>query len=136
MNPRERVRAVILDDGKITLIKRTKDSGIYYVFPGGGVESGEDHKTALEREIKEELGLEVAVSDLLMQKNRADGDSEYFYLCKKVGGRLGSGSGPEFQEGTGYEGTHEPVEVSISTLKSINLLPQEVRDRIVDSYVK
>lgn len=35
----------------------------YWEFPGGKVESGEDHKTALKREIKEELGCEVEIGE-------------------------------------------------------------------------
>lgn len=33
----------------------------YYKLPGGGVEKGEDIKTALDRECKEELGVEIKV---------------------------------------------------------------------------
>lgn len=34
----------------------------YYKLPGGGIEEGEDIKTALDRECEEELGIEVEIT--------------------------------------------------------------------------
>jgi 8-oxo-dGTP diphosphatase len=57
------VRAVISVDNKILLCrKKGKD---YYFFPGGHVEFGESTEFALEREIKEELGLDIKKSELI-----------------------------------------------------------------------
>ena len=56
------VRIIIQDKGKILICKkigkdyRGKD---YYFFPGGHVEFGESAKEALDRELKEELGLKI-----------------------------------------------------------------------------
>ena len=51
----KRVRGILIKDGMIALIKRTRDGETFYVFPGGGVEEGETEEQALKREIKEEL---------------------------------------------------------------------------------
>lgn len=51
------VRGIIEKDGKILVCKR-KDKK-YYFFPGGHVEFGESAKSALIRELKEELNLSV-----------------------------------------------------------------------------
>lgn len=56
-----RVRAIIIKDGKLLTIKRSKQDSVYFVFPGGGVEQGEDLETAMKRECKEELGIEIKV---------------------------------------------------------------------------
>lgn len=37
-------------------------------FPGGKIEAGETHQEALKREIKEELELDIQVSDQLFEK--------------------------------------------------------------------
>ena len=37
-----------------------------YKLPGGGVEADEDHKTALQREILEEIGCKVAIEDMVL----------------------------------------------------------------------
>lgn len=61
------VAAVILRDGHILAAKRLEGgpSGLKWEFPGGKVESGETPRAALQREILEELGLEVTVGDEL-----------------------------------------------------------------------
>ena len=57
------VAAVIQQDDKVLIDKRRADGllGGLWEFPGGKVEAGEDHTTALVREIKEELGVEFEV---------------------------------------------------------------------------
>lgn len=52
---REAVRAVIVKDGAIALVKSLKEN--YYKFPGGGIEENESHIDTLIRETKEETGL-------------------------------------------------------------------------------
>ena len=59
------VRAIIQERGKILICKKIgKDyrGKNYYFFPGGHVEFGESAKEALERELKEELGLRTKKS--------------------------------------------------------------------------
>ena len=38
---RNRGATIIIENGRVALIKRTKPHMTYYVFPGGGIESGE-----------------------------------------------------------------------------------------------
>jgi 8-oxo-dGTP diphosphatase len=135
----QRVRAIIIDSNKIALIKRAKEDSIYYAFPGGGVEDGEDLDQALRREMKEELGIEIVVGELFAEHRHDDPGHEivqYFYLCKENGGVFGTGNGPEYQVGNSYalDGTHEPVWVPLSELKDINLLPVDVKDLVVKKY--
>ena len=54
---REAVRAIILKDGKLLLIHAACDGD--YKFPGGGVKRGENHFTALDREVNEETGAKI-----------------------------------------------------------------------------
>lgn len=56
------VRAIIQNKGKILICQKIgKDykGKDYYFFPGGHVEFGESANKALEREMKEELGLKI-----------------------------------------------------------------------------
>ncbi len=52
---RKAVRAIILKEGKVALVKSLKEN--HYKFPGGGIESNESHIDTLIRETKEETGL-------------------------------------------------------------------------------
>jgi 8-oxo-dGTP diphosphatase len=54
---REAVRGIILRDQSILLVHSSVEGD--YKFPGGGVEEGEAHFTALRREIAEESGAEL-----------------------------------------------------------------------------
>ena len=56
-----RVAALIINDGKILLQK--SDNVDYWVFEGGRVMFGEDTKSALAREIKEETGVTLDKND-------------------------------------------------------------------------
>lgn len=51
------VRGIIQRQGKILVCKNKEKD--YYFFPGGHIDFGENVKEALEREIKEELGLSI-----------------------------------------------------------------------------
>ncbi len=54
------VKALIVHEGKVLLIReRLKDGYIITDFPGGGVEYGEELTVALQREVSEEVGIQV-----------------------------------------------------------------------------
>jgi ADP-ribose pyrophosphatase YjhB (NUDIX family) len=83
--------------GDILLVK-THDGG--WVYPGGQVENGENLVDALIREIKEESGIDVVVSQLIgVYSNTGehkwyDGVTDvptkvmFDFICKPVGGEL------------------------------------------------
>jgi 8-oxo-dGTP pyrophosphatase MutT (NUDIX family) len=56
---RNAVRAIIFDQDQLFMIYSKKNGD--YKFPGGGLKKGEDHRTALIREIKEESGVENVI---------------------------------------------------------------------------
>jgi 8-oxo-dGTP diphosphatase len=130
----ERVRAIIIDQGKILLINRIKGNGSYWVIPGGAVESGESHAQAIKRECLEELGVKIEAQKLFLQrlgdKPEIEGQREFFYLCNIVDGQIGTGQGPEFQVGTQYKGEYRIKWVDLKNLPEINLKPEEVFNRL------
>src|SRR5699024_7317517 len=58
-NPPIRVSAVVLidDDGRVALVR--KRHTLFFIFPGGKPELGEDGVTAAVREVHEELGVSL-----------------------------------------------------------------------------
>ena len=131
---RERIRAVIIDNGKLLTIKRVRPTRTYWTFPGGSTERDEGHKEALKRECEEELGLGVSVGELLFDFIIEEPDiisHQYWYRCNIISGELGMGHGPEFQKDKGYEGTHEIEWISLKEISNLNLLPLVARDAIL-----
>ena len=59
---REAVRAIIIKNKKIALVKSLKEN--HYKFPGGGIELGESNIDTLIRETKEETGLIIKLSSI------------------------------------------------------------------------
>lgn len=51
------VRAILIKDGKVLLVKHTYSNS--WFLPGGGIKKGETFETAIKRELNEELGITV-----------------------------------------------------------------------------
>lgn len=62
---RIRVCGILEKDDELLLVKHIKNKDEYYLLPGGGVDHGEDFKTALKREFMEECNLDVKVEDMV-----------------------------------------------------------------------
>lgn len=132
----KRVRAIIIEEEKVLLMHRIKHDHEYWVFPGGGVDDTDKSlEDGLKRECMEELGVEVEVGDLFMEKfyvlDDFQGQIQYFYNCNIINGKVGTGTGPEWN-GRDVEkyGTYEVVWIPISLLKDKTVYPFEVRDKL------
>src|ERR1043166_7392966 len=64
------VCGVIWKDEKVFIARRKAGKSLagYWEFPGGKIEVGEQEETALLRELKEELGMEVSIQNYLDRK--------------------------------------------------------------------
>ena len=82
---------LLWQSGMVMITKRPEGSHLagLWEFPGGKQEAGETLEECLEREIKEELGLEVRAEKLLLTVDHEYEDrfiSLYFFLCAQLGG--------------------------------------------------
>ena len=131
---RERVAAILIQDDRIALIERHRMGRHYFVFPGGGVEPGENFVEALVREMEEETGLKVNVQRLV-----ADvwyrGTPQHYFLVEAVGGEFGNGQGEEYTTLLPPEvGTYHPVWMPIGDLPHQAVLPPVIANLVLRSY--
>lgn len=58
---------ILVEEGRVLVTQRKAGTHLAgrWEFPGGKVEAGEDPRDALTRELDEELGIEVAVGDIV-----------------------------------------------------------------------
>jgi 8-oxo-dGTP diphosphatase len=75
--PRVGVGAVVLDNGRVLLVRRGKQPLIgKWSLPGGMVELGETTREAIRREVAEECGLEIRVGEVAGILDRVVRDAE------------------------------------------------------------
>ena len=99
--PRMAVGAVVVDRGRVLLVRRGKEplKG-HWSLPGGVLELGESLTDGVEREVLEETGLFVEVVELveLLDRIHRDGERVRYhyviadYLCRVVGGEMQAAS--------------------------------------------
>ena len=58
------VKAIIIREGRLLVLKCRDREGVWYLLPGGGQEAGETLEQALHRECLEELGCKVRMGPL------------------------------------------------------------------------
>ena len=72
---RTSAKAVIIHDGKLLAIKLNDGKEEWYILPGGGQDCEEMLPQAVEREVREEAGIEVKCKDLLFVIEGVHGES-------------------------------------------------------------
>jgi len=85
--PVEVAAALVFREGKLLITQRQADAhlGGLWEFPGGKCEPGESFEVCLRRELREELGIEVAVDELVESLTHAYPDKTVhlkFYRCR------------------------------------------------------
>jgi 8-oxo-dGTP pyrophosphatase MutT (NUDIX family) len=111
-----RSAVIVLREDEVALIRRVRGGEVYYLFPGGGVETGETPEEAAVREAHEELGLAVRL-DRLIAVVEFDGSEQYYYRATITSGEFGSGTGEELSPDPGCPaGSYTPVWMDIDAL--------------------
>jgi mutator protein MutT len=102
--PRLAVGAVVVDQGRVLLVRRGQEplKG-HWSLPGGALELGESLEDGLVREVREETGLTVKPVELveLLDRIHREGERVRYhyviadYLCRVIGGELQAASDAE-----------------------------------------
>jgi 8-oxo-dGTP diphosphatase len=88
------VAALIMDKGKILVCQRTRHQTmpLKWEFPGGKIESGEQPRDALRRELEEELGIDAKIGEevaRIQHKYKNGGAVELrFYAVHQYAGEI------------------------------------------------
>jgi 8-oxo-dGTP diphosphatase len=90
------VGGIVVKDGRVLLVRRGKEPSYgLWSIPGGAVKLGEELRAATRREVREECGIEIEVSDLVEVLDRVVRDSDdriqYHYVLIDYLARWASG---------------------------------------------
>lgn len=135
-----RTAVVIIEDSKVALIKRVNERGTLYLFPGGGVETGETLQDAAIREAREELGVTVRLDDLLCTVHFG-GAERYYFAAHISAGMFGTGKGEELSLPAESEfGSYDPAWLPRAELSQHDVYPVHlarlIAANLLDSAVK
>ena len=125
-DPKVGVGAMVLDDHKILLVKRSmRPNRGKWSLPAGYLDYGEDPKVAAEREVLEETNLQVIITELVgvyhnpESLNRGGASIFILYRAGLVGGQLRAG---DDANEAGFFGPHELPDMAFdSTRDAITL---------------
>ena len=97
---RVRVCGILLEDGKILLVKHKSigKDGTLWAPPGGGLHFGERAEDCLQREIEEETGLKVKVGKFLFTHEFLQPPLhaiELYFRITRISGKISTGMDPE-----------------------------------------
>jgi 8-oxo-dGTP pyrophosphatase MutT (NUDIX family) len=132
------VRAIIIKDKSLLSMRRDKFGMQYYTLIGGGVDVGEDHETALRREIMEETGLQVGKVRWVFTEDGGDlYGVQYVFTCEYMGGEPQlSPSSEEAAISALGKNIYEPVWLPLDKLKYLTFRSSSVRDAVLDAQTQ
>lgn len=128
------VRAIVMKDNALLVIKRNKFGRIYYTLPGGGVDLGENTEQALIREMKEETGLDLGENRLVfIEQSGEPYGTQYVYLVAYAGGEpaLDPDSDEAGISALG-QNLYEPVWLAVNELPKVEFVTPRLRQAVLD----
>lgn len=106
-------RAIVIKDGCVLVMKRSKPDGRkYMVTPGGRLEAGETPEQAVIREVEEETTIKIADPRLVFVEEPDDPvwGTQYVFLCEYVSGEpVLNPLSEEYEFQSLGGGTYEPL---------------------------
>ncbi len=114
-----RPSGVLIESGRLLLVRQSVTPRRRWSLPGGKLEYGETIEHCLVRELKEETGLDIKVGDLLYVTDRILGGDHVVHMTFLVNN---AGEGPLPLEWTHLD---EHVSASAAPLREIRMVPSE-----------
>ena len=128
---RTSAKAVIIQNGKLLAIKLNDGNEEWYILPGGGQDDEEILPQTVEREVREEAGIEVKCKDLLFVIEGVHGESfhriDLVFLCDY----MGKANDAALHNDTNQVGFDW---LDLSVLNRLPLFPSKLRRPIMNYY--
>ena len=128
---RNAAKALIIQDGKMLAIKISDGKEEWYIMPGGGQDTEELLPDTVCREVAEELGLKVAVKDLVFVIEGLRGENfhrvDLVFFCECVG-KIENAALQADANQVGY------AWLDIKTLNTAPLYPSKLRRQIMNLF--
>lgn len=128
----QRAGAVVIDGDRVLLIGMQPPGGTrWYHFPGGGIEDGEDARTAAHRELLEETGLRAVDSTEYLRLGVHGGRHRYYLMtCDDL--TIGEVTGPEVDYAAGHDFRAEWI--AIDDLARLPVFPRMVAEHLAAGH--
>ena len=128
---RTSAKAVIIQDGKLLAIKLKDSQEEWYILPGGGQDGEETLSQTVEREVREETGMEVTCKDLLFVIEGVHGERfhriDFVFSCDYLGKAANAALHTDTNQ-IGFDW------LALSDLKRLPLFPSKLRRPIMNFY--
>lgn len=136
MGAKQRGAVIIVKDGAVALIRRTRGPETYFLFPGGMVEPGETVEQAAVREAHEELGVSVALGRLVAIVEHGTA-TQYHFIAEITGGEFGSGYGEELSSPPdSVYGSYTACWLPVPDLLRHDVRPRRLAELLVNDQLK
>lgn len=129
---RLRACGILVEHGTVLMVElRSPVTGEWvWTPPGGGVQFGDTIAATIEREFREETGLQVKTGEFLFRNELIENDFhavEIFHIVKRTGGELQMGTDPERPEDEQL--IRDLRFIKTEDLKTMNVVPEYIRTR-------
>lgn len=126
---------VLIENDRLLLVqlKSPITDQLIWIPPGGGMEFGEDIKSTVKRELREETGLSVRVKELLHFNEIIESRFhviEFYFRVERISGKLMKGFDPELSD---KEQIIKDIRfIPINELSSFPVVPEYFKNQFWD----
>lgn len=130
---KQAVRAIIIEDDNLLVMKRDKFGHHYYTLIGGHVDMGESLEKALYREVHEETMVRIAnPRKVYIEHVEPPYGEQHVYLCDYISGiPMLHPDADERQINKDGQNVYTPMWIPLSQLEDLPLLPAKLKQRII-----
>jgi len=136
---RKAARGIVIESGKLLLMRRDKEGSQYFTLVGGKIDDNETAEQTLVREMREETGMIVTKARMVfIEQHPEPYNEQYIYLCEvapheAIG--IQASSEEEILNRLGFN-THTPVWVDANVLARLPFLTPTLQAAMVKALKK